>query len=595
MLRVILYDGEVKAFSDDFDGTVIVGRQDTEKDEPPPFKRLKLDSDTWKVVFATSQEKEWSRNQVVFSPTETIGKIKVTNGGKDRQIQIVDGPKVPPGKWCEVQIPVVIGLDRSKVIRVQAVSALGGGLPNVTLPPMSPREAPQYLPSLAGLPPGIDQTELIDWLNAATDVLQAAVNSDEFFDRAAAAAIQMVDLDSARLLLHQANDWHPQAVKQATDRAVEIRKPSQRVLNQMLREKRTIWEVLDGEQDGKSLHGVDTVIAAPVLDRDGCVIGALYGERQRALSMMGSTITEAEAMLVELLARGVAAGLARQKQERAAVALQSELEIGRHIQKGFLPVSLPAFANWEIDAKFEPAREVSGDFYDSFTLSDIHVGLVVADVCNKGVGAALFMALFRSLIRAFSQQGLARDLTGYLMNRQREPSPHGDRNMATLLMELNALTTVARTNNYVATMHADAVMFATIFFGILDTSTGIVHYVNAGHDPPYHLGPSGIKGKLEPTGPAVGWQEDQTFVLKTVQLEPGDMLFCYTDGLTDARSPAGASFKDRVEELMKQPFSSAAQILNLVEKTVHEHTGGGPPFDDLTLLAVYRATSAGQG
>ena len=604
MHRLILYDDEAKVYSDEFEGTVVIGRADSDRHEPPPFTRLKLDDDTrvklklpsgaWKVVFASSDETVWSRNQVIFEPSPGGAKIKVTNGGSQRFFVLEGGRKILPGESCEAPLPAVVNLGGSRVVRVQTVGA-PGFLPNVTLPPPS-RGAPPQVPTLAGLPSGINQKEVIAWLNAATDVLQAAVSSDEFFDRAVAGAVQMIDLDSARLLLYKADDWQPKAAKHAGQRvAAEGWTPSQRVLNQLLKEKRTVWDVLDAGQDGNSLHGVDAVIAAPVLDQKGQVIGALYGERRRAVSMLSPPITEAEAMLVELLARGVAAGLARQKQERAAVALQSELDIGRQIQRGFLPTSLPQLANWEIGTKFQPAKEVSGDFYDVFKLSENHVGLIIADVCNKGLGAALFMALFRSLLRAFSQQGIARDLTGSLVNQQLACSPQGDRNLVTLLIELNALTTVALTNNYVANMHGEACMFVTLFLGVLDTTTGIVHYVNAGHDPPIHLGPSGIKGRLQPTGPVVGIMPDQCYNLQTVSLEPGDLLFCYTDGVIDARSPNGTRFTDKhLLELLNQPFTSAAQVLNLVETKVNTHAANLDPFDDIAMLAVYRMPAAGQ-
>jgi sigma-B regulation protein RsbU (phosphoserine phosphatase) len=588
MFRLIIQEDAATVFCDKFEGSVVVGRADV--GEPAPFARLRRDADTWKVVMAATQDTDWSRQQIIFEPSGDGAKVKVTNGGSGRRLQIEDGPVVLPGKSHEVVLPAVINLGGAMAVHLQAVGGTVGGLPNATLPPTT-GGATARLPTLAALPLGINQKEVIAWMNAATDVLQAAVGSDEFFDRAVTAAVQMVGLNSARLLLYRGGDWHPQAVAPAPPRVAQPLRPSERVLNQVLKEKRTVWAVFEGDRDGHdSLLGVGAVIAAPVLDREGRVIGALYGERRRAASATAPPISEAEAMLVELLARGVAAGLARQEQERAAVALQHEMAIGRKIQEGFLPKSLTQPAGWEIGTAFEPAREVSGDFYDVFTLSETHVGLVIADVCDKGVGPALFMALFRSLIRAFSHQGIARDLTGSLVSPPRPAGPPGDRHLGTLLIELNALTTIALTSNYVAELHRDSFMFATIFYGVLDTTAGSLHYVNAGHDPPIHLGPDGVKGRLQPTGKAAGLEPGQHFAIRTVTLEPGDLLLCYTDGVTEARSPTGAFFTEkRLLELVSRPYTSAAQVLDRVEASVNAHTGGAPPSDDLTLLAVYRS------
>ncbi len=151
-----------------------------------------------------------------------------------------------------------------------------------------------------------------------------------------------------------------------------------------------------------------------------------------------------------------------------------------------------------------PARELSGDFYDVFWLSDSHLGLVIADVCDKGIGPALFMALFRTLFRSVSQQTLSRELSNHLSKASGAASPATARQLVNLMVEFNALSTVLFANNYVAEMHAEAFMFATTFFAILDVNSGTLTYVNGGHDAPAVIGPLGIKRRLDQTGPAVG-------------------------------------------------------------------------------------------
>ncbi|HEV8610636.1 MAG TPA: response regulator, partial [Thermoanaerobaculia bacterium] len=138
----------------------------------------------------------------------------------------------------------------------------------------------------------------------------------------------------------------------------------------------------------------------------------------------------------------------RDKERLWAKSMERELDIGREIQASFLPDELPRVAGWEIAARFSPARQVAGDFYDAFPLgSGVQIGIVVADVCDKGVGAALFMALFRSLIRAFAERAFADSSSS-------DPA--------------RIQSTIVSTNDYIARTHGSANMFATLFFGVLD-------------------------------------------------------------------------------------------------------------------------------
>lgn len=273
---------------------------------------------------------------------------------------------------------------------------------------------------------------------------------------------------------------------------------------------------------------------------------------------------------VTLLQARVEASLALKRlhdRERAyARSLERELEIGREIQRGFLPEALPTAPGWDLAARFRPARQVAGDFYDAFWMpadgDGRQMGLVVADVCDKGVGAALFMALFRSLLRAGAQA-----------------PPGGD------------LLRVARTvNDYIATTHDRANMFATVFLGALDPATGRLRYVNAGHDAPLVAGADGGRRRLEPTGPALGLMPEVPFDLAETTLAPGDTLGAFTDGASDAQAPDGAFFGEaRLLDLLAAPAASADALLGAVENALAVHAHGAEPFDDVTLLAVRRA------
>lgn len=274
---------------------------------------------------------------------------------------------------------------------------------------------------------------------------------------------------------------------------------------------------------------------------------------------------------------------------------ERDLQIGRQIQASFLPTILPQPDGWEIAARFQPARQVAGDFYDAFMLTqNRRIGFVVGDVCDKGVGAALYMALFRSLIRAFAQQHHSMSWADVLDSGLTGKTRRGakDQRQALTMIGANALrNAVLMTNSYMVETHRQARMYATLFFGVLDPTTGTLIYVNGGHNPPALIGPSGIKMFLETTGPVVGIFPDVDFGIEQVQVEPGDVLFCYTDGVPDARDIHGAFFtEERLLDLITQPAPSAASILERVQSSITAHIGPAPQFDDITMLAVRRKT-----
>lgn len=255
-------------------------------------------------------------------------------------------------------------------------------------------------------------------------------------------------------------------------------------------------------------------------------------------------------------------------------ALDSELEKGRRIQRDFLPEKIPHLPDWEIAVYLHPAIQVSGDFYDVFQLPNGNLGLVVADVCDKGVGAALFMALFRSLIRVYTF-ATARG------NTSTAPETAGRR--------LNVLNAVIETNSYIARHHGKMGMFATMFVGMLDVPTGKLAYINAGHEPPVLLKNSGKLHLLPPTGPAVGLMPDMIFSTDQVQMDVDDMIIVYTDGVTEASSPESEIFgRKRLHLILEHKFPSASKTIECIKDEIFNHIGRAPQSDDITLLGVRR-------
>lgn len=264
---------------------------------------------------------------------------------------------------------------------------------------------------------------------------------------------------------------------------------------------------------------------------------------------------------------------AREEASRYAQSMERELEFGRKIQEGLLPATLPQPAGWEVAVQFCPVWQVAGDFYDAFELPTGHIGLIIADVSGKGVGAALFMALFQSLLRASAER--ASTVTN--------GSPPSDAAILT-----DAITS---TNDYITRVHKHAHMFASVFFGLLDPETGTLHYVNAGHEPPVVIGPEGPGTRLLPTGPALGLMAGATFDVGTITLAAGDLLLAYTDGVTEARNARRDFFtEERLLSVIAEPVATAAQLLDRIEQAVGAFAGTAAPSDDLTLLAVRRGT-----
>jgi serine phosphatase RsbU (regulator of sigma subunit) len=276
--------------------------------------------------------------------------------------------------------------------------------------------------------------------------------------------------------------------------------------------------------------------------------------------------------------------------EAYSQALNTELERGREMQKNFLPSQLLHKPGWEFVAYFKPAHQVAGDFYDAFELPGGYVGLVIADVCDKGVGAALFMALFRSLIRIFSGQTSLEgwDFAGNQLAAN--PQVPASENPGTNASHFKALKAVQLTNNYVAQNHGDLGMFATLFFGVLEPSTGLLTYISGGHEPLLIISPSGgVRENLSPTGPSVGMEADTKFEIKQIHIEPGEMLLGYTDGVLEASTASGEFFtRERLFSILEPAAGSATTLLDSITGSVLDHMGEADQHDDITLLAVRR-------
>lgn len=242
------------------------------------------------------------------------------------------------------------------------------------------------------------------------------------------------------------------------------------------------------------------------------------------------------------------------------IVIERELNVAYQIQSSMVPREFPAFPDrdeFEIYAQMYPAKNVGGDFYDFFLIDKYHLYFIIGDVSGKGIPAALFMAMSKTLIKAIALKGMPPEIC---------------------LDEVNKILN----------MENDSSMFVTVFAGVLNTFTGEVKYCNSGHNHPYLLSKDGDVRMLEKTnGVALGiMDDDNLYSSKSIMLQPGDSIFLYTDGVTEATDCENFLFSDeRLHELLKSMTgSSPTEIVNRVVSEVNTYSADVMQADDITAM-----------
>ncbi|HVN53594.1 MAG TPA: GAF domain-containing SpoIIE family protein phosphatase [Anaerolineaceae bacterium] len=239
--------------------------------------------------------------------------------------------------------------------------------------------------------------------------------------------------------------------------------------------------------------------------------------------------------------------------------IEREFQMARRVQESLLPRAMPRFPGWSIGNRWRPARNVSGDFYDLIR-EDQRLGLVIADVTDKGLPAALFMVFIRSAIRSSVNRG----------------SPLAEE--------------ISQANRLIC-QDSHQGLLATMFYARLSPDTGEMEYVNAGHNPPlYYNAQKNQLQLLARTGVTLGMDAHMSYTSQTIHLLPGDMVLFYTDGVTEAINAAKEQFGlDRLMEVVYQLRACPVeQLLDGVDEALADFTQSLPSFDDITLLALKR-------
>jgi sigma-B regulation protein RsbU (phosphoserine phosphatase) len=282
-------------------------------------------------------------------------------------------------------------------------------------------------------------------------------------------------------------------------------------------------------------------------------------------------------------------------QRESLLMLEREIQIGRDIQASFLPATLPSIPGWQLATHMQPARLVSGDFYDAFELTSGCFGLIIADVCDKGVGAALFMGLIRSLLRAFAQTSWRQSASASAARKRAQREATRTEEQRTLWLTRTLRRSVLWTNDYIANTHRELDMFATLFFGVLDAESGLLLYTNCGHPAVLVVADGKVRAELGPTGPALGVIPGAGFRVERAVIEPGELCFGYTDGVVDARDPAGERFgSERLRDVLAAAPGPAQAVVDRVREEMRRHVRGIEIFDDVSMLSVLRL-GGGQG
>lgn len=310
------------------------------------------------------------------------------------------------------------------------------------------------------------------------------------------------------------------------------------------------------------LLGLRSILCVPLRLRDR-ILGIIYVDNR----IQAGLFSQADLDLLTSIASSAAIAIENARLYQVAVEkgrLEREIQMARQVQVSLLPTQVPKIPGWEFVARWFPARLVAGDYYDFIDSPNGKLGMVVADVSDKGMPAALFMALTRSFVRSSMNASV--------------PPEEG----------------ITRANRLICA-DAESGMFVTLFYAQLDPQADQITYINAGHNPPlfFQMGKrpgQGALSRLARTGMAMGVDEAAAYDKRTLLFKPGDFLVMYTDGVIDALNPEGISFgMEALERLtLENRDRSAEEMIAAIENEIQAFTGDAPLFDDITLMVVRR-------
>ena len=286
-----------------------------------------------------------------------------------------------------------------------------------------------------------------------------------------------------------------------------------------------------------------------------------YGLLFTLESEAGIEYREKKIEIIEGIAKHISLAIQNEQLKKEMIdreRIQRELQLAQDIQRTFLPEELPQIPGWNIASRWQPAKQVGGDFYDAFQIDDEKLGIVIADVSDKGLPAALYMTVAQTLIHAEGKLGS-------------DPT-----------------TTLQRVNEIMVQNSREG-LFVTCFYAVVHLKSGEMIYANAGHNRPIWYSRSERKlNWLLKGGMPLGVELNQQFSNESIQLNKGDQIILYTDGLVEAQRANGDLFGEKrlfstIDRIKEKPIH---EIVNDLEQNIHDFRGNAEPSDDLTILVV---------
>ena len=308
------------------------------------------------------------------------------------------------------------------------------------------------------------------------------------------------------------------------------------------------------------------VVCGPIIAHEGTeVIGGILLELRQLAQPWDRPSMEKLFPALSSLADQIASAVHQAEEYAKVLAFQKvsqEIQLAGQIQASFLPNQFPNIPGWQLSVTLEPAGGLSGDFFDFIPLSRGRYGILIADVADKGIGAALYMALSRTLIRTYAFEYHSRPDIVFNETNER-------------------ILDDARAN-----------LFITCFYGVLDPENGTLMYCNAGHNPPLLVSPENGRPPvfLERTGIPIGIERESRWERKTIELQPGDKLILYTDGITEAQNEEGEFYNEDLltQNALSKINNSSYEMQDNILQSLHEFIGNSPQQDDITLMIISR-------
>jgi phosphoserine phosphatase RsbU/P len=432
---------------------------------------------------------------------------------------------------------------------------------SLVMPVREPAPTPDTLPELPKATPGSDRTLAVVY--DVADAINSLLEQDELLERVVEVIRGYFSPDRVAIFLRGEGDEDLRlcACRSSSGPGHEL-VISRSILERAVLERVAVL-VADTADDDHLIaaasireQGIRSALCAPLAVR-GEVLGAIYLDRRDSQEGFDEgglrllTIVANQAAQVIANARLHTRLLERRAQER-------EIELAWDIQKGLLPGPMPRTAGVEVLGTTRPARIVGGDFYDFFFLDAHRLCFVIADVSDKGMPAALFMAVTKTLIRTTADAAAG---PGELLTRV----------------------------NRALSADNPRCMFVTAFIGVIETRTGELCYANAGHNPPYRLGTGSAPEEIRRLGDMpLGVMPDVQYSEGRLRLDPDDVLFMFTDGVTEAADEREALFAEEELErsLARAEDRSPSMLIERVMADVDAHAGGAPQSDDITMLVL---------